>query len=126
MSMSTYTTDKASPFTRAVVRSMRKLLVTSCVRRTRQVPGLSILIRYPEALAEGFDNTGCRYRTLISNCMNIPTDWNPQVLLEAPFDPIRRQMNSVLLTIDLTKAVADEAIERKDCVVVSYRMPVDF
>ena len=31
-------------------------------------------------------------------------------------------MNSVLLTIDLTKAVADEAIERKDCVVVSYRM----
>lgn len=44
------------------------------------------------------------------------------VLLEAPFDPIRRQMNSVLLTIDLTKAVADEAIERKDCVVVSYRM----
>ena len=44
-----------------------------------------------------------------------------KVLLEAPFDPIRRQMNSVLLTIDLTKAVADEAIERKDCVVVSYR-----
>ena len=43
------------------------------------------------------------------------------VLLEAPFDPIRRQMNSVLLTIDLTKAVADEAIERKDCVVVAYR-----
>ena len=31
-------------------------------------------------------------------------------------------MNSVLLTIDLTKAVADEAIERKDCVVVAYRM----
>lgn len=30
-------------------------------------------------------------------------------------------MNSVLLTVDLTKAVADEAIERKDCVVVSYR-----
>lgn len=43
------------------------------------------------------------------------------MLLEAPFDPIRRQMNSVLLTVDLTKAVADEAIERKDCVVVSYR-----
>lgn len=30
-------------------------------------------------------------------------------------------MNSVLLTIDLTKAVADEAIQRKDCVVVAYR-----
>ena len=42
-------------------------------------------------------------------------------MLEAPFDPIRRQMNSVLLTVDLTKAVADEAIERKDCVVVAYR-----
>lgn len=46
------------------------------------------------------------------------------MLLEAPFDPIRRQMNSVLLTIDLTKAVADEAIERKDCVVVAYRMQI--
>ncbi len=31
-------------------------------------------------------------------------------------------MNSVLLTIDLTKRVADEAIERKDCVVVAYRI----
>ncbi|CAF9938834.1 MAG: NGG1 interacting factor [Alectoria fallacina] len=84
--MSTYTTDKASPFTRAVISSMRKL--------------------YPEALADqSFDNTG--------------------LLLEAPFDPIRRQMNSVLLTIDLTKAVADEAIERKDCIVVSYH-PIIF
>ncbi|KAL8722676.1 MAG: hypothetical protein Q9225_000908 [Loekoesia sp. 1 TL-2023] len=61
---------------------------------------------YPEALADkSFDNTG--------------------LLLEAPFDPIRRQMNSVLLTIDLTKAVADEAIERKDCVVVAYH-PIIF
>ena len=34
-------------------------------------------------------------------------------------------MNSVLLTIDLTKAVADEAIERKDCIVVSYH-PIIF
>jgi hypothetical protein len=31
-------------------------------------------------------------------------------------------MNSVLLTVDLTKAVADEAIERKDSIVVAYRM----
>ncbi|MCJ1307774.1 hypothetical protein MMC25_001422 [Agyrium rufum] len=61
---------------------------------------------YPEQLADkSFDNTG--------------------LLLEAPFDPIRRQMNSVLLTIDLTKAVADEAIERKDCVVVAYH-PIIF
>lgn len=43
------------------------------------------------------------------------------VLLEAPFDPLRRQMNSVLLTVDLTKAVVDEAIERNDSVIVSYR-----
>jgi putative NIF3 family GTP cyclohydrolase 1 type 2 len=43
------------------------------------------------------------------------------VLLEAPYDPQRRQRNSVLLTIDLTKAVADEAIERGDSVIVAYR-----
>jgi len=43
------------------------------------------------------------------------------VLLEAPFDPVRRQMNSVLLTVDLTKAVADEAIERNDSIIVAYR-----
>lgn len=43
------------------------------------------------------------------------------VLLEAPFNPIRRQNNSVLLTVDLTRAVADEAIARKDSVVVAYR-----
>lgn len=35
-------------------------------------------------------------------------------------------MNSVLLTVDLTKAVADEAIERKDCVVVAYRVHSPF
>lgn len=44
------------------------------------------------------------------------------VLLEAPFDPSRRQKNSVLLAIDLTTAVADEAIQRKDSAVVAYRM----
>lgn len=47
------------------------------------------------------------------------------MLLEAPFDPLRRQMNSVLLTVDLTKAVVDEAIERNDSIVVAYRMPPD-
>ncbi|KAL4934018.1 Nif3-like dinuclear metal center hexameric protein [Aspergillus undulatus] len=76
----------SSPFTRAVVSSMRKL--------------------YPENLADkSFDNTG--------------------LLLEAPFNPTRRQRNSVLLTIDLTKAVADEAIARKDSVVVAYH-PIIF
>ncbi|KAI9824188.1 MAG: hypothetical protein M1819_000900 [Sarea resinae] len=61
---------------------------------------------YPEALADkSWDNTG--------------------LLLEAPFDPIRRQMNSVLLTVDLTRAVAEEAIERKDSVVIAYH-PIIF
>ncbi|KAJ5606492.1 hypothetical protein N7510_009273 [Penicillium lagena] len=75
-----------SPFTKAVVSSMRKL--------------------YPESLADkSFDNTG--------------------LLLEAPFDPSRRQRNSVLLTIDLTTAVADEAIRRRDSAVVAYH-PIIF
>ncbi|KAF2101487.1 NGG1p interacting factor 3 [Rhizodiscina lignyota] len=61
---------------------------------------------YPEALADkSWDNTG--------------------LLLEAPFNPRRRQKNSVLLTVDLTKAVADEAIERRDSIVVAYH-PIIF
>lgn len=43
------------------------------------------------------------------------------MLLEAPFDPSRRQKNSVLLAIDLTTAVADEAIKRRDSAIVAYR-----
>lgn len=46
------------------------------------------------------------------------------MLLEAPLDTSdapRRQKNSVLLAIDLTKAVADEAIENKNSVIVAYR-----
>ncbi|KAJ5363174.1 hypothetical protein N7541_004018 [Penicillium brevicompactum] len=75
-----------SPFTQAVVTSMRKL--------------------YPEALADkSFDNTG--------------------LLLEAPLDPSRLQKNSVLLAIDLTTAVADEAIKNKNSVVVAYH-PIIF
>jgi len=58
---------------------------------------------YPEQLADhSFVNTG--------------------LLLEAPFDKRRQpQKNTVLLTNDLTTAVADEAIDRKDSVVVAYR-----
>jgi putative NIF3 family GTP cyclohydrolase 1 type 2 len=48
-----------------------------------------------------------------------------KVLLEAPFNPARRQKNSVLLTIDLTKAVAEEAIQRKDSIVIAYH-PIIF
>lgn len=62
--------------------------------------------RYPKALADNsWDNTG--------------------LLLEAPFDPSRRQDNTVLLTIDLTKAVADEAIALRSSIVVSYH-PIIF
>ena len=76
----------ASPFTRAVVSSMRTL--------------------YPEVLADqSFDNTG--------------------LLLEAPFLPSRRNRNSVLLTIDLTKAVAEEAIRNNHSAVIAYH-PVIF
>jgi hypothetical protein len=44
-----------------------------------------------------------------------------KVLLEAPY---RHQhlKNSVLLTVDLTKAVADEAITRGDSVIIAYRL----
>ncbi|TAQ89891.1 hypothetical protein B7494_g1755 [Chlorociboria aeruginascens] len=60
---------------------------------------------YPEELADkSFDNTG--------------------LLLEAPHRP-NHLNNSVLLTIDLTKGVADEAIARKDSVVISYH-PIIF
>ncbi|KAL1632992.1 hypothetical protein SLS58_011275 [Diplodia intermedia] len=61
---------------------------------------------YPEALADkSWDNTG--------------------LLLEAPFDPLRRNRNSVLLTVDLTCAVADEAIEQNASIVVAYH-PIIF
>ncbi|OJD10128.1 YbgI/family dinuclear metal center protein [Emergomyces pasteurianus Ep9510] len=75
-----------SPFTRAVVNSMKKL--------------------YPEYLADkSFDNTG--------------------LLLESPFNFAKPQKNSVLLTIDLTRAVADEAIEREDSIIIAYH-PIIF
>ncbi|KAK7513082.1 GTP cyclohydrolase 1 type 2/Nif3 [Phyllosticta citriasiana] len=61
---------------------------------------------YPEALADkSWDNTG--------------------LLLEAPFNPKNRKNNSVLLAVDLTKAVADEAIERQDSIIVAYH-PIIF
>ncbi|RMZ88359.1 hypothetical protein DV736_g4412, partial [Chaetothyriales sp. CBS 134916] len=76
----------ASPFSHAVIESMRTL--------------------YPECLADkSFDNTG--------------------LLLEAPFLQTRRNKNSTLLTIDLTSAVADEAIEQGHSVVVAYH-PIIF
>ncbi|TVY59590.1 Protein NIF3-like protein [Lachnellula suecica] len=60
---------------------------------------------YPEALADSsFDNTG--------------------LLLEAPYRKGHLK-NSVLLTVDLTTAVADEAVARKDSIIVTYH-PIIF
>jgi dinuclear metal center YbgI/SA1388 family protein len=47
------------------------------------------------------------------------------LLLEAPFVPSRRQSNIALLTIDLTKAVAEEAIALNTSIVVAYH-PIIF
>src|SRR6201996_7017936 len=62
---------------------------------------------YPEALADkSFDNTG--------------------LLLEAPFISSRpRNRNTVLLTVDSTRAVAEEAIENNHSIVVAYH-PIIF
>lgn len=62
--------------------------------------------RYPRELADNsWDNTG--------------------LLLEAPFNPSRRQSNTVLLAIDLTKAVADEAIALNSSIIIAYH-PIIF
>ncbi|KAI1915680.1 hypothetical protein LOZ65_005444 [Ophidiomyces ophidiicola] len=69
--------------------------VVECMRRI-----------YPESLADkSFDNTG--------------------LLLEAPLNTQRQLRNSVLLTVDLTQAVADEAIEHGDSIVIAYH-PIIF
>ncbi|EMD66554.1 hypothetical protein COCSADRAFT_35061 [Bipolaris sorokiniana ND90Pr] len=61
---------------------------------------------YPRELADNsWDNTG--------------------LLLEAPFNASRRQSNTVLLTIDLTKAVADEAIALNSSIIIAYH-PIIF
>lgn len=61
---------------------------------------------YPKALADNsWDNTG--------------------LLLEAPFVPSRRRSNIVFLTIDLTRAVADEAIALDTSIIISYH-PIIF
>jgi dinuclear metal center YbgI/SA1388 family protein len=47
------------------------------------------------------------------------------LLLEAPFVPSRRPANTALLTIDLTKAVADEAIALNSSIIIAYH-PIIF
>jgi dinuclear metal center YbgI/SA1388 family protein len=50
---------------------------------------------------------------------------NTGLLLEASFVPSRRQSNTALLTIDLTKAVADEAIALNSSIIIAYH-PIIF
>jgi putative NIF3 family GTP cyclohydrolase 1 type 2 len=50
---------------------------------------------------------------------------NTGLLLEAPYDASRPQKHTALLAVDLTRAVADEAIARKDSIVIAYH-PVIF
>ncbi|KAF2267392.1 NIF3 NGG1 interactin-like proteing factor 3-like 1 [Lojkania enalia] len=79
-------TTRSAPFSRAVVRAIRRL--------------------YPQALADNsWDNTG--------------------LLLEAPFDPSSRRSNNVLLTIDLTCGVANEAIALDSSIIIAYH-PIIF
>lgn len=89
-------------FTRRLLTTMASTTTSTSSPFTRTV--IEAMRRlYPESLADkSFDNTG--------------------LLLEAPFNPSRPQRNSVLLTNDLTTTVADEAIERRDSVVVAYRV----
>ena len=77
-----------------------------CVEYSCQCIQVLTATRYPRELADNsWDNTG--------------------LLLEAPFIPSRRQSNTVLLTIDLTKAVADEAIALNSSIIVAYH-PIIF
>jgi len=93
----TVTTTTTTAAAAATVRTMASASVSSpftnvVVRAVRKI--------YPEALADSsFDNTG--------------------LLLEAPHKGDRKP--SVLLAIDLTKQVADEAIARKDSIIIAYR-----
>ena len=79
---------------------------------------LTMFNRYPEKLADSsFDNTGRKFE---SYDVYLFLYWLSKVLLEAPHRP-NHLKNSALLTIDLTSAVADEAIKRKDSIIVTYR-----
>ncbi|TQS37838.1 hypothetical protein Golomagni_01675 [Golovinomyces magnicellulatus] len=92
---------ETSPFTKVVVSAIRKL--------------------YPEKLADAsFDNTGCKDCLLVK----LIRSSNKKVLLEAPYRPDHLN-NTVLLTIDLTTAVTNEAIARKDSIIIAYH-PIIF
>ncbi|KAF1848489.1 NGG1p interacting factor 3 [Cucurbitaria berberidis CBS 394.84] len=91
-------------FLQSIRRSAMSATTTSAPFSRAVVRAMQKL--YPKALADNsWDNTG--------------------LLLEAPFVPSRRQSNNVLLTIDLTKAVADEAIAFNSSIIIAYH-PIIF
>ncbi|KAH3944116.1 hypothetical protein HBI56_033160 [Parastagonospora nodorum] len=89
---------------RSITHAMSANMATSAPFSNAVVRAMKKL--YPQALADNsWDNTG--------------------LLLEAPFVASRRQSNNVLLTIDLTKAVADEAIALNSSIIIAYH-PIIF
>ncbi|KAF3490553.1 UPF0135 protein [Arthroderma uncinatum] len=89
----------------AIAVRQTSMMATSCSPFSKAVVRCMQRV-YPECLADkSFDNTG--------------------LLLEAPLNRHRRLKNSVLLAVDLTKAVADEAIHRGDSIIVAYH-PIIF
>jgi dinuclear metal center YbgI/SA1388 family protein len=99
-------TTTIAPFSSAVVRAMKRLYALPFPFPLRKYTNANEEHRYPKELADNsWDNTG--------------------LLLESPFVPSRRLSNTVLLTIDLTKAVADEAISRRSSIIIAYH-PIIF
>jgi hypothetical protein len=108
-----------APYTKAVVAAMRKLYVELPNGQTGGRPYLTLSQDIQKFWLTRVSTT-LGVRIVLPISQRTSTDL-ASVLLEAPFDPLRRQMNSVLLTVDLTKAVVDEAIARQDSIVVAYR-----
>ncbi|CAI6334622.1 unnamed protein product [Periconia digitata] len=92
-------------FSPTIRRFVAMNATTTCAPFSRAVVNAMKKL-YPPTLADNsWDNTG--------------------LLLEAPFVPNRPQSNNVLLTIDLTKAVADEAIALNSSIIIAYH-PIIF
>jgi hypothetical protein len=132
----------ASPFSQAVVRAMRKLYVFflfilyyAYMLHSAYISLAHQSYRYPESLADKtFDNTGCEHSLghlgyfvqggfSFGIFVRIMLTWRlVSVLLEAPLDSLYPLGNSVLLTVDLTRSVALEAIVKEASVIIAYRM----
>lgn len=117
-----------SPFTRTVVEAMRTLFVS---REDRFVQ-LRAKLTSPAIQR----NTPIKALIIPAvRCLCLPSEYaylamayhdqkliKKKVLLASPLHPSQpRQRNSALLTIDLTTAVADEAIRRRASIIIAYR-----